>query len=292
MPKRLTQAYAEALAEILPSLTTAQAAMLDALLRASGRKLSLRDLAKAAGYGTINPVNVQLGRVGRLLYDRTGIEPRFYDRSSGDPVLISVFAEWNNERASHDDWAWQLVPEFAEALEASRFEMPVQLRKQTGSDNEGESPRAPGNVLQDIERADGAMRSVDITEREEVRLARIGQGRFRRDLVALWDGCSVTGVLRQELLRASHLKPWRDCTNAERLDPSNGLLLLPQYDLCVDAGLLSFDSEGKGMVSIAMTREERRNLSLDREIRLRKLPRGTAVYLDYHRKYVFRDSAA
>ena len=35
-------------------------------------------------------------------------------------------------------------------------------------------------------------------------------------------------------LRASHIKPWRDATNAERLNGSNGLLLSPPIDHLFD----------------------------------------------------------
>jgi hypothetical protein len=42
--------------------------------------------------------------------------------------------------------------------------------------------------------------------------------------------CRITGVNREEHLRASHCKPWRDSTNDERLDGENGLLLTPSID--------------------------------------------------------------
>ncbi|MCC6242249.1 MAG: HNH endonuclease, partial [Gemmatimonadaceae bacterium] len=77
------------------------------------------------------------------------------------------------------------------------------------------------------------------TEREQVTKARVGQGQFRERLLSLWRGCAVTGVARPDLVRASHIKPWRMSNNEERLDPSNGLLLLPQYDHLFDAGFIS-----------------------------------------------------
>ncbi len=42
--------------------------------------------------------------------------------------------------------------------------------------------------------------------------------------------CRVTGLARQEFLIASHIKPWRDCSNSERLSGANGLLLSPHLD--------------------------------------------------------------
>src|SRR5262249_33203460 len=90
----------------------------------------------------------------------------------------------------------------------------------------------------------------DETEREEVRRARVGQGRFRRSLLELWGArCAVTGVELPAVLTASHVKPWRCATNAERLDPHNGLLLLPQYDRLFDRGFVSFADDGGILVS-------------------------------------------
>jgi len=49
--------------------------------------------------------------------------------------------------------------------------------------------------------------------------------------MALAHACRITGVNREEHLRASHCKPWRDAINEERLDGENGLLLTPSMGL-------------------------------------------------------------
>ena len=92
-----------------------------------------------------------------------------------------------------------------------------------------------------------------------------------------------------EILRASHIKPWRECTNEERLDPYNGLLLVPNLDALFDAGLITFGEEGGLVVSKAVSKEDRVLLGLESEMRLRKLPQRSMDYLDHHRKNVFRD---
>jgi hypothetical protein len=46
------------------------------------------------------------------------------------------------------------------------------------------------------------------TEKESLIQCRIGQGKFRENLINLWQGCSVTGVKMISLLVASHIKPW------------------------------------------------------------------------------------
>lgn len=84
------------------------------------------------------------------------------------------------------------------------------------------------------------------TESESVRAARLGQSKFRNDLMARWERqCSLTGLPITELLRASHIKPWRDSTPKERLDPNNGLLLAIHVDGLFDRGLITFDDDGR-----------------------------------------------
>jgi hypothetical protein len=91
------------------------------------------------------------------------------------------------------------------------------------------------------------------TERDVLAKARVGQGRFRTDLVAAWgrgEMCALTGVAVPELLIASHIKPWREATNAERLDPMNGLLLVAHADKLFDRHLLSFARDREGFVAV------------------------------------------
>lgn len=93
----------------------------------------------------------------------------------------------------------------------------------------------------------------DETERDVLSKARIGQGKFRADLVVSWgkgETCVLTGLAVPEMLIASHIKPWRDCTNEERLDPMNGLLLAAHVDKLFDRYLLSFKESRSGFESV------------------------------------------
>ena len=47
-----------------------------------------------------------------------------------------------------------------------------------------------------------------------------------------------------EILIASHIVPWREATEVEKLDPDNGILLSPVYDALFDRHLISFDDDG------------------------------------------------
>lgn len=83
------------------------------------------------------------------------------------------------------------------------------------------------------------------TERDALTKARLGQGLFRLRVAEQEPICRVTGLARQEFLIASHIKPWRDCDNQERLDGANGLLLSPHIDKLFDRHWISFDSNGQ-----------------------------------------------
>jgi hypothetical protein len=83
-------------------------------------------------------------------------------------------------------------------------------------------------VEDDLQSCAASYANAPETERQAIIAARRGQGRFRQELKILWaERCSVTKSRALSLLRASHIKPWRDSTNSERLDRYNGLLLLP-----------------------------------------------------------------
>jgi predicted restriction endonuclease len=120
----------------------------------------------------------------------------------------------------------------------------------------------------------------------------VGQGQFRSErLLSLWRGCAVTGVARPDLVRASHIKPWRMSNNEERLDPSNGLLLLPQYDHLFDAGFISFDDDGRLLDSPVLDGIPPSVLGFERGARLRRITDEHRKFLEFHRSRLFLRSA-
>src|ERR1019366_6901961 len=81
--------------------------------------------------------------------------------------------------------------------------------------------------LSDIEQQQG----IDSTTKRALFNARLGQGKFRTQVLESWGNCcSVTGSVVQPAIRASHIKPWRESSNAERLDRNNGLPLIASLD--------------------------------------------------------------
>ena len=129
------------------------------------------------------------------------------------------------------------------------------------------------------------------TEVARVVQQRVGQLEFRRAVLAVEGHCPITGVSNPTFLRASHIKPWRDCEDAEeRLDPANGLALAPHIDLLFDQGFISFDFSGCLMLSEACppTLPLQWNFAtLDGQQLINVGPRRQR-YLRHHHKYVYK----
>ena len=101
------------------------------------------------------------------------------------------------------------------------------------------------------------------TEAERMVIQRIGQDVFRDALMDYWGGrCPLTGINERGLLRASHIVPWADCTDAQRLDVHNGLLLSALWDAAFDRGLISFADDGTVLASLELSETARKALGV------------------------------
>ena len=131
------------------------------------------------------------------------------------------------------------------------------------------------------------------TEAERMVKQRIGQNILREALLKQEVGqCMVTGLAMPELLVASHIKPWRDATDEERLCLDNVLLLAPHIDSLFDKGLITFDDEGQMLCSPLLSLESRQILGLRDDMHILKpLTAGNRAFLKYHREHIYRASS-
>jgi hypothetical protein len=138
-----------------------------------------------------------------------------------------------------------------------------------------------------VEDLDGIskQRNVSATTRKSLVDARLGQGKFRIAVLESWGNCcAVTGSKTRDAIRASHIKPWRESSNGERLDPNNGLPLVASLDALFDAGLISFGSSGSLLVSPKLSSSERKIFAVGGTSLSKKPGEKTAEYLARHRK--------
>ena len=124
------------------------------------------------------------------------------------------------------------------------------------------------------------------TETERLVVQRVGQDIFRDALMKYWgEQCAVLGIRHARLLRASHIKPWAQCaSDAERLDVYNGLLLAAHLDAAFDAFLISFEDDGRIIISPALTEPDRAALGIHDNLRLSKIAPAHLPQLDWHRE--------
>ncbi len=130
------------------------------------------------------------------------------------------------------------------------------------------------------------------TEKQALVMARRGQGRFKENVSILERRCRLTKVDRLEHLRASHIKPWRDSDNDERLDGENGFLLTPTIDHLFDRGFISFEDNGRLLISPVAHKPslERMGVDADRTVNVGDFTKGQRRHLDFHRNFVFLES--
>lgn len=125
------------------------------------------------------------------------------------------------------------------------------------------------------------------TEKQQLIFSRIGQGNFRKLLIKYWGKCCLTELNFPAMLIASHIKPWKNSDNYERLDVYNGLLLTPTLDRLFDQGYISFDDQGKIIFS-SIIKDHLITLNLSSEMKI-SLQKDHLKYIKYHRENIFID---
>jgi putative restriction endonuclease len=130
------------------------------------------------------------------------------------------------------------------------------------------------------------------TEKEALVMSRRGQGKFKQNVGLVEFKCRITHVDRPEHLRASHIKPWRDSTNQERLDGENGFLLTPSIDHLFDRGFISFEDSGRLVVSPVAHKPalQRMGVATDETVNVGSFTSEQKKRLDFHRNYVFLEA--
>lgn len=151
-----------------------------------------------------------------------------------------------------------------------------------------------------------------LAEPETVRVveqrARMGQHRFARQVLDNYDltcgfcGFSPKHLEGHRLLLASHIKPWKDSDNRERLDPANGVAACPVHDSAFDTGLLTVNGglhiHLAGKLQESMHEDARADHYFGDGSLASTLivPTGgfppNKRYLDYHRQHIFDRKAA
>jgi hypothetical protein len=143
------------------------------------------------------------------------------------------------------------------------------------------------HVLDDIHRIENDA-SIPETQRLQLTRARVGQGFFRKQVILLDGACRVTGVTDTRLLIASHIKPWREASNAERLSGHNGLLLSPHVDALFDEQFITFEDDGRMRTHSSLPQEVLERWSINPKKRVERFRPEQTSFLAHHRELFAR----
>lgn len=129
---------------------------------------------------------------------------------------------------------------------------------------------------------------IGATTKDQLVKSRRGQGVFKANVRLNEKGCRVTGVTDPQHLRASHIKPWKDSTDEEKLNGCNGLLLAPHIDHLFDKGQISFSDNGDLLVSPKLDRSVLAKWGISEAMNVGPFNTHQSVFLEYHRRSVFK----
>lgn len=139
--------------------------------------------------------------------------------------------------------------------------------------------------LADAEAQEALMGRTDIgpTQIKQLVSARRGQGIFRANVRLNETSCRITGISEQKLLTASHIKPWRDSNDQEKLDGCNGLLLSPHADKLFDKGYISFNDDGTVVLGKKLPQDVWNIWFPNGQLMAKPFNQNQQAYLAYHR---------
>ncbi|MGL5099312.1 MAG: HNH endonuclease [Fusobacteriaceae bacterium] len=129
--------------------------------------------------------------------------------------------------------------------------------------------------------------AIDILDRETLVKVRIGQEYFKEKLISLHKKCCICGLENRYFLIGSHIKPWSQSENREKLDEYNGLLLCSHHDAAFDKGYISFEDTGKIIISEHLSEKDCMLLNINPRIKI-KVHEKNIPYLKWHREYLLK----
>ncbi|CAH6904795.1 HNHc domain-containing protein [Vibrio chagasii] len=158
---------------------------------------------------------------------------------------------WDEDNDGYTDTGSAKIKEYIKEVSEMSLEVIGNEYYALGNHNAKYSKMPLPNVAQDVDVIFGT--TTNKTERESLVLSRIGQGKFRQNVINSWGNgecCALTLTSVREILIASHIVPWSKCESDEqRLDGANGILLCAHIDKLFDAHLLTFIKKGSKYIS-------------------------------------------
>ena len=133
-----------------------------------------------------------------------------------------------------------------------------------------------------------------LAKRQQAELSKVekkfrkGQAKLREQLIKRYEKCQITGLKYEELLIASHIKPFGMSEENEEYDLNNALLLSATFDKLLDLGLMTFDKDNYLVFSDMLSPEDiykLKRLIINYHLNFSEKQKE---YINYHRDTVFK----
>lgn len=178
-----------------------------------------------------------------------------------------------------------------EALKLTIFDLEIyKERNRIGNNMYSSALNHYGQYLKESDVNDSTIFTLNksfTSEAERKIKVRLVQNKFRKGLFDYHPRCAISGLSRASILIASHIKPWASSSAFERVDPYNGVLLTPNYDRLFDKGFISFDMNGKILISEKLEEAEIRFFTIPERASF-SFGKEYKGYLDFHNAEIFQ----
>lgn len=123
-------------------------------------------------------------------------------------------------------------------------------------------------------------------DKEVTTKSRVGHEEFKKILLEKEACCKICKMSNKNLLIASHIKPWSQSNEIEKVDVDNGFLLCPHHDSLFDKGYISFKDNGEIIISSQLSEDDKIKMNVNYYTKI-DLSIGNKEYLKYHRERIF-----
>jgi hypothetical protein len=259
-------------------------------------------------YSYESPKPDEFGKIGQN-WSQIGwrVDVRYFDPSPFRPkdqlgriapFLSAEHAPLKADGGGKEFYLTKISPEFAgviiEALGTVARSCRVEASQLSLNDStEKFADTAEEEILKYV--TDQVIKDPEIPETTRLSLvkARVGQGIFREEVSKIERHCRLTGVGDNDFLVASHIKPWKDSDNRERLSGQNGLMLTRTPDHLFDKGFISFADDGRLLYASRVNREALAKMKIPEEgFNAGRFNPAQLEFLRYHRNYIFKKIVA
>lgn len=262
----------------------------DIVFSHSKGKIAARGVVKSAAISSHQPPD--LLKIGDSLWNNdgwlVGVDFEIANEPAETKDLVSqimplMLEEYpkplaKNGFASQKNYLTRISPRLAELLTRSL---------KMGSLDDAAVRRVSDPLVEDVFETFGADLGALSTDKQQLILARRGQGIFRERVLNFEKVCRVTGIEETRLLIASHIKPWAQSTDLERMNGANGLMLSPHFDKLFDLGLMTFKNDGTILYSTGIAIETRLRWTLEKYVEVGKFNKLQQHFLEFHRDTKF-----